>query len=128
MKLEQALERYKNRGINYEEIIKDLTDISKDITNLTERLNRFIVNIASHETDEDLVEDVTAYIDSDLDELDNFHAEVTRRIQQAQALQEKSGNSQRNEDYKALEEMIATYKSITKRYEELKLDDSLGKL
>lgn len=128
MGLEQALEKYNNTGIDYDEIIEDLKDIRKDISDLTERLNNFIISIASHETDEELVEDVTREIDSDLEELDNFHSEVTRRIKQAEALQQQDENSQRAEDYKALSEMVQAYKAITKRYEELKLDDSLGKL
>lgn len=128
MGLEQALEKYNNTGIDYDEIIEDLKDIRKDISDLTERLNNFIISIASHETDEELVEGVTAEIDSDLEELDDFHSEVTRRIKQAEALQQQNENSQRAEDYKALSEMVQAYKAITKRYEELKLDDSLGKL
>ncbi len=128
MGLEQALEKYNNTGIDYDEIIEDLKDIRKDISDLTEQLNNFIISIASHETDEELVEDVTREIDSDLEELDNFHSEVTRRIKQAEALQQQDENSQRAEDYKALSEMVQAYKAITKRYEELKLDDSLGKL
>lgn len=129
MGLEQALEKYNNTGIDYDEIIEDLKDIRKDISDLTEQLNNFIISIASHETDEELVEDVTREIDSDLEELDNFHSEVTRRIKQAEALQQQQDeNSQRAEDYKALSEMVQAYKAITKRYEELKLDDSLGKL
>lgn len=128
MGLEQALEKYNNTGIDYDEIIEDLKDIRKDISDLTERLNNFIISIASHETDEELVEGVTSEIDSDLEELDNFHSEVTRRIKQAEALQQQDENSQRAEDYKALSEMVEEYKAITNRYEELKLDDSLGRL
>ncbi|HIH1239133.1 TPA: hypothetical protein ACYIXH_002748 [Staphylococcus aureus] len=117
----EGINKYKQKKglLKYDDMIRNMEELRKDINTLMENLNKYIVDLSREETDQELIEEVVADIDKDLEILSDEDTTLANRIKQAQELQEQSGDKSAAERIKQLEAFNEEYVKVTSRFSEL---------